>query len=59
VATPLGLVLFQAATDTNGALRKRNQERLRQLKRASSREITIFCAHDAGEFDACCAGRPL
>ncbi|PWR23926.1 MBL fold metallo-hydrolase [Zavarzinia compransoris] len=59
VATPPGLVLFQAATDTIGALRKKNQERLRQLKLARGREITIFCAHDPAEFDACCAGHRL
>lgn len=59
VATPPGLALFQAATDTDGRLRKRNQERLRQLKLSRGREIAIFCAHDPGEFDACCAGHPL
>lgn len=57
--TPAGLRVFQALTDTIGKDRKRNQERLRLLKQARGREITLFCAHDPGELDACCAGHPL
>lgn len=51
---PVGLRLFQALTDTIGAERRRNQERLRQLA-LSGRGVKIFCAHDPSEFDACCA----
>ncbi|MFA5123354.1 MBL fold metallo-hydrolase [Zavarzinia sp.] len=52
--TPAGIAVFQRFTDTIGAERRRNQERLRQLKLSRGREVTIFCAHDPGEFDACC-----
>lgn len=55
--TPKGLRAFQAGTDTIGTERRRNQERLRQLKQARGKDITLFCAHDPAEFDACCAGR--
>lgn len=58
-AAPVGIRLFQTLTDTIGAERRRNQERLRQLRQSRGREVRIFCAHDPSEFDACCAGRPL
>jgi glyoxylase-like metal-dependent hydrolase (beta-lactamase superfamily II) len=55
---PPGLKLFQDLVQVDGAARRRNQDRLRSLhpehRPATGRtqSVTMFCAHDAGEFDA-------
>jgi glyoxylase-like metal-dependent hydrolase (beta-lactamase superfamily II) len=41
-----GLRLFQSLVQMHGASRLTNQRRLRELKQAHGREVTLFCAHD-------------
>jgi glyoxylase-like metal-dependent hydrolase (beta-lactamase superfamily II) len=54
VATPptyrAGLTTLQKLTSTDEKTRVQNQARLREL-RAAHPEITIFCSHDAAEFE--------
>ena len=47
-----GLSVFQSAVQRNKNARLVNQERLRTLHADHGGEITIFCAHDAVEYDA-------
>lgn len=49
---PPGLSLFQTMMQVDGKARKANQERLRELHASAGDDVTIFCAHDASEFDA-------
>jgi len=42
----LGLKIFQALVQIDGASRVANQARLRELKRQHGAEVTLFCAHD-------------
>lgn len=57
-ACPPGLKLFQGAVQVDGAGRRRNQDRLRSLHAehgpdsGATETVTMFCAHDASEFDA-------
>ena len=46
---PLGLMAFQSLVQINGTQRLHNQRRLRELKRAHSGEVSLFCAHDPVE----------
>lgn len=46
-----GLRALQAVMDTHRKLRLHNQERLRELVRLHGDEVTVFCAHDAEEFE--------
>jgi glyoxylase-like metal-dependent hydrolase (beta-lactamase superfamily II) len=54
---PPGLALFQWFMQMDGPARLANQARLREL-RASRRDVTIVCAHDAAEFEAAAAAAP-
>jgi glyoxylase-like metal-dependent hydrolase (beta-lactamase superfamily II) len=47
-----GLRFYQAMMEVDRELRLTNQERLRQLKRQHSSEVTIFCSHDQKELEA-------
>lgn len=49
---PRLLAWFQRRVDFDPALRERNLQRLRQLKREAGDEVRIFCAHDPVELDA-------
>lgn len=49
---PPGLSFFQSAVQVDGSARKRNQERLRELHASAGADVTVFCAHDASEYDA-------
>lgn len=63
---PVGLRLFQNAVQADGPARRHNQERLRSLHAehgprsgpaggavpGEADTVTMFCAHDASEFDA-------
>lgn len=53
---PVTLKAFQLLTAVDDKRRRANQERLRELQRAHAAEVTIFCAHDAGEYDALATG---
>ena len=48
---PPGLRAFQSLVQANSKLRHQNQERLRELARGHSTEVTLFCSHDPVEFD--------
>jgi len=56
--SPMGLALFQRLRSTDNATRVKNQERLRQLIRDHSDEVSVFSAHCATELDRFQA-RPL
>jgi glyoxylase-like metal-dependent hydrolase (beta-lactamase superfamily II) len=49
---PPGLRVYQAIMDTDRAVRRSNQERLRRLKREHASRITVFCSHDSQELRA-------
>jgi glyoxylase-like metal-dependent hydrolase (beta-lactamase superfamily II) len=51
-AAPVGLRAFQVVMAVDNKTRRANQERLRELQRSHSGEITIFCAHDPDEYSA-------
>jgi glyoxylase-like metal-dependent hydrolase (beta-lactamase superfamily II) len=46
-----GLWAYQELMQKDGRLRRLNQERLRELVRRHDRDVTVFCAHDAVEFE--------
>lgn len=46
-----GLTIYQAIMDTDRPERRKNQARLRELKRAN-KDVTIFCSHDTIELAA-------
>jgi glyoxylase-like metal-dependent hydrolase (beta-lactamase superfamily II) len=48
---PVGLRAFQSIVQADGKLRHQNQERLRELARRHSGEVTLFCSHDPVELD--------
>ena len=54
-----GLRGYQRMMEVDRAQRLANQERLRQLSVEKATEVRVLCAHDAAEFEACAAGRPL
>lgn len=45
------LSLFQKMMQVDGPARLANQERLRQLRAGHDDQVTVFCAHDAVEFE--------
>ncbi|MEW6058431.1 MAG: MBL fold metallo-hydrolase [Bdellovibrionota bacterium] len=47
----LGLRFYQWMMEKDRAFRLWNQRRLRELRRASEREVEVFCAHDVIEFE--------
>lgn len=54
---PLGVALFQLSVDTMRGPRRRSQYLLRALVREHGKEVTVFSAHCAPEFDKL-AGKP-
>ncbi len=46
-----GLKFYQTLMEKDRSARLRNQKRLRELRRARSQEVEIFCAHDIVEFE--------
>jgi glyoxylase-like metal-dependent hydrolase (beta-lactamase superfamily II) len=52
-----GLRAYQRMMEVDRTQRLANQERLRDLKRAHGRELTIFCSHDMEELQALQSGR--
>jgi len=48
---PPVLRAYQTLMEKDRKLRLHNQERLRELVRLHSDEVTVFCAHDAEEFE--------
>jgi glyoxylase-like metal-dependent hydrolase (beta-lactamase superfamily II) len=48
---PPGLRFYQTLMEKNRRQRLANQERLRELVKAHGSEVTVFCAHDAVEFE--------
>jgi glyoxylase-like metal-dependent hydrolase (beta-lactamase superfamily II) len=54
-----GLRLYQNMMEVDRNLRLGNQERLRTLSRDPQARVKMICAHDAVEYQACAAGRPL
>jgi glyoxylase-like metal-dependent hydrolase (beta-lactamase superfamily II) len=56
-STP-GLAGFQKRLAVDGDARRRNQERLRELRRDHGDEVEMFCSHDPDEFERCRSRRP-
>jgi glyoxylase-like metal-dependent hydrolase (beta-lactamase superfamily II) len=46
-----GLRMYQQLMQKDGRLRRLNQERLRELVLRHERDVRVFCAHDAVEFE--------
>lgn len=46
IKAPLGTALFQRAVDTNTKLRRKNQERLRELAFKQAGHVTVINSHD-------------
>jgi glyoxylase-like metal-dependent hydrolase (beta-lactamase superfamily II) len=49
---PAGLAIYERIMDTERDVRRQNQERLRDLKRAHGSDVRVFCSHDTCEFAA-------
>ena len=49
---PPGLRLYQTLMEQDRRLRLANQERLRELARTQSDQVSVFCAHDRAELEA-------
>jgi hypothetical protein len=47
-----GLRFYQWMMEKDRGLRLNNQARLRDLVRDHGKDVTVFCAHDATEFEA-------
>lgn len=54
-----GLRAYQTMMEVDRTRRMANQERLRRLSVERAGEVTLICAHDPVEFEACAAGAPL
>ncbi len=48
---PPGLAAFQALNQADGAVRRENVERLRELAERNGGEVELVCSHDAATFD--------
>jgi glyoxylase-like metal-dependent hydrolase (beta-lactamase superfamily II) len=48
----VGLNAFQNVVQIDGAARKQNRARLRELALGHAGELRVYCAHDPSEFDA-------
>lgn len=48
---PFGLAAYQRLMQTDGAARRQNQQRLRDLAARARDEVTIFCSHDLVELE--------
>ncbi len=55
---PLGLRLFEAMTSVDGAARRANQARLRELAGRHQGEVKLICSHDPAYLAACRNPRP-
>ncbi|HEX4436783.1 MAG TPA: MBL fold metallo-hydrolase [Solirubrobacteraceae bacterium] len=53
---PPGLRLFEALNQADGASRKQNLERLRELAERHRGEVELICSHDASTLDALAPG---
>jgi glyoxylase-like metal-dependent hydrolase (beta-lactamase superfamily II) len=53
-----GLAAYQTMMEKDRRLRRQSQYNLRELRRQSGRELTIFCAHDVAEYERL-SGRSL
>jgi glyoxylase-like metal-dependent hydrolase (beta-lactamase superfamily II) len=51
-ATPKGVRFFESMVQFNGAQRRANQSRLRELARDASSKVTLICSHDMSDFFA-------
>ncbi len=51
-ATPRGLRLFEALASVNGAERRANQARLRELARLAAGVVQLICSHDIADLAA-------
>ncbi len=51
-SSPAFLRAFQSIVQYDGKARHRNQDRLRELKKAHGDEVRLFCSHDPAEFAA-------
>jgi glyoxylase-like metal-dependent hydrolase (beta-lactamase superfamily II) len=51
-ATPAGLRAFERLASVDGAARRANLARLRDLARLSMGDVKLFCSHDPAEFAA-------
>nr|WP_246529110.1 MBL fold metallo-hydrolase [Microvirga zambiensis] len=49
---PPGLLAYQRMMQENGAMRRHNQDRLRDLANDPAGEVKIFCSHDPIELEA-------
>jgi glyoxylase-like metal-dependent hydrolase (beta-lactamase superfamily II) len=49
-AAPKGLRLFESLAEVDGAQRRANQARLRELARLAAGEVKLICSHDLAEF---------
>jgi glyoxylase-like metal-dependent hydrolase (beta-lactamase superfamily II) len=56
-AAPKGLRWFQSMVDVDGAERRANQARLRELARLGVGEVKLICSHDLFEFFAMKSGQ--
>ena len=50
---PRALAALQWLMQTDGAARRRNQQRLRELAARERDDVTIFCSHDVSELETC------
>lgn len=53
---PASLAAFQRMMGVDNRARVENLERLQELARGHADEVTVFCAHDQGTFDALAGG---
>ena len=53
-----GLRVYQTMMEVDRAARLDKQARLRRLSLERRGEISVICARDIAEFEACAAGRP-
>jgi glyoxylase-like metal-dependent hydrolase (beta-lactamase superfamily II) len=51
-ATPKGLRWFESLVEFDGAQRRANQERLRELAGTAAGEVQLICSHDPSDFFA-------
>jgi glyoxylase-like metal-dependent hydrolase (beta-lactamase superfamily II) len=51
-AAPKGVRFFESLVEFNGAQRRANQARLRELAGAAAGEVTLICSHDLSDFFA-------
>jgi glyoxylase-like metal-dependent hydrolase (beta-lactamase superfamily II) len=52
---PVGIRVYETVLSAENALRKANQDRLREMVAAHGAEVRVFCAHDREELEALAA----